>query len=58
MRRNVEREGLQRVPDKAILGIAGLLERPALSEGFDALFYVRCTGSGEFSVAEWQGNIR
>jgi predicted kinase len=58
MRRNVEREGLQRVPDKAIPGIAGRLELPALSEGFEALFYVRCTGSGEFSVAEWKDDIR
>jgi predicted kinase len=58
MRRNAEREGVQRVPDKAIFGIAGRLERPALSEGFDALFYVRCTGSGEFSVEEWKDDVR
>ena len=58
MRRNTEREGVRRVPDKAILGIAGRLELPMLSEGFDALFYVKCTGSGEFSVAEWKDDVR
>jgi predicted kinase len=58
MRRDLEREEVQRVPDKAILGIAGRLERPAVSEGFDALFYVRCAGSGEFSVAEWKDEVR
>jgi predicted kinase len=58
MRRNAEREGMQRVPDKAILGIAGRLERPALSEGFDALFYVRCASLGEFSVEDWKDDIR
>ena len=57
MRRNVEREGVRRVPDKAIFGIAGRLERPALSEGFDTMFYVKCAGPGEFSVAEWKDDV-
>jgi transposase-like protein len=57
-RRNVEREGVQRVPNKAILGTAGRLELPSLSEGFDALFYVSCTGPGEFSVEDWKDEVR
>lgn len=57
IRRNVQREGAQRVPDKAILGTAGRLELPALSEGFDTLFYVTCTGPGEFSVEDWKDEV-
>ncbi len=57
MRRNIERVGAKRVPDKAILGTAGRLELPTLSEGFDALFYVTCTGPGEFSVEDWKDEV-
>lgn len=57
MRRNTEREGTQRVPDKAILGTAGRLQLPALSEGFDALFYVTCKGLEEFSVEDWSNEV-
>jgi predicted kinase len=53
LRRNMEREEAQRVPDKAILGTAGRLKMPTPSEGFDALFYVKCKGSGEFLVEDW-----
>jgi predicted kinase len=57
LRRNMDREGVQRVPDKAILGTAGRLELPALSEGFNALLYVNCKGSGKFSVEDWVDEI-
>lgn len=57
MRRNVEREAAQRVPEKAILGTAGRFELPALSEGFEALFYVTCKGPGEFSVEDWNDEV-
>lgn len=57
MRRNIEREGTQRVPDKAILGTAGRLGLPAMSEGFDALYYVTCKGAGEFSVEDWKDEV-
>ncbi len=57
LRRNVERENAQRVPDKAILGTAGRLELPTLSEGFDAIFYVTCKGPEEFSVEDWNDEV-
>lgn len=40
------------VPSKGILGTAARLERPELSEGFDALHYVRLV-DGKFDVQEW-----
>lgn len=57
LRRNIEREDARQVPDKAILGTAGRLELPALSEGFDALFYVTCKGLGEFAVEDWKDEV-
>jgi predicted kinase len=44
--RNRQREGRERVPDVAIYVTASRLERPARSEGFDALFRVRAAGGG------------
>jgi predicted kinase len=57
MRRNIEREDAQRVPEKAILGTSRRLELPALSEGFDTLFYVKCAGPGEFTVEGWNDEV-
>ena len=51
--RNNMRGGKQRVPPQAIYGAAKRLQIPSLSEGFDALYYVRVVESGEFSVEEW-----
>lgn len=50
--RNANRE--RQVPERAIAGIAGRLERPSYQEGFDQLFYVQWGDSGEFLVEEWQ----
>lgn len=44
------------VPDKAIYGTLGRLERPQLSEGFDELFYVRIGETG-FVVEEWNDGL-
>lgn len=51
--RNDEREGEQRIPERGVLGTAGRLERPALAEGFDALWYVTITDDG-FGVDPWE----
>jgi predicted kinase len=40
------------IPARGILGTAARLERPALSEGFDRLHYVRLI-DGKFDVQEW-----
>lgn len=43
------------VPDRAILGMAGRLERPSVAEGFDELHYVRVgPRTGEFEVSARQ----
>jgi predicted kinase len=44
--RNRKREGRERVPDVAVYVTARRLERPALSEGFDALYRVRAAEGG------------
>ncbi|HYG81630.1 MAG TPA: AAA family ATPase, partial [Pyrinomonadaceae bacterium] len=55
--RNSLRQGAARVPDKALLGTYKRLELPGRGEGFDALFYVRAGGAGEFLVEEWADEI-
>lgn len=51
--RNRQREDSQRVPDKAILGTCKRLQLPQISEGFDALYYVRLAEHGSFTVMPW-----
>lgn len=55
-RRNSQRPDEQQVPLKGILGTAGRIERPARSEGFDFLNYVRIE-DGSFVVEEWNDEI-
>jgi predicted kinase len=52
LRRNRERAGRERVPDKAVFGASGRLELPSLAEGFDRLFVVRLDEQNGFSVEE------
>lgn len=55
LERNRKRRGGERIPDKAILGIAAKLELPHRSEGFDELWYVRLgPAEGTFTVEEWR----
>jgi len=49
--RNRQREGPERVPDVAIYVTARRLERPGLSEGFDALYRVRAAEGGFEQIA-------
>jgi predicted kinase len=44
------------VPEVGIWGTAGRLERPAIDEGFDELWYVRLTDGG-FVVEEWRDEV-
>lgn len=41
------------LPDKAIFGQAGKLERPKRDEGFDALYYVSIGANEDFHIEEW-----
>ena len=54
LERNRQRSELARVPDKAVLGMSGRLELPAMTEGFDRLQFVRLLDTGGFAVEDWQ----
>lgn len=56
LERNRLRSGTTRIPDKAVLGMSGRLELPAMSEGFDQLRFVRLLDTGGFAVEDWQSN--
>jgi predicted kinase len=49
--RNATRVGKTRVPDVGLYATVKRLRRPALADGFDALFAVRADGRGGFDVA-------
>lgn len=53
LERNAARSGSQRIPDRGVMGGAGRLQLPDLSEGFDQLYYVRIGDDG-FVVQEWR----
>jgi predicted kinase len=55
LRRNNEREGKSKVPPAALFGTLKRLERPGKEEGFDELYLVRLSESGEFRVEMWGG---
>jgi predicted kinase len=55
--RNRQRPAERQVPDKGICGTRNRLEIPALSEGFDKLYYVRVAGNQEFILTEWQDEV-
>ena len=54
--RNASRPEAECVPDIAVKGTAGKLERPSRLEGFDALYYVAIV-DGEFSISEWNDEV-
>ena len=54
LERNRLRSGSARIPDKAVLGMCGRLELPALAEGFDRLLFVQMLDAGGFAVQDWQ----
>ena len=55
--RNRQRPLERQIPDKGIRGTRNRLEIPALSEGFDKLYYVRVVGNQEFALTEWQDEV-
>jgi len=46
--------GRERVTDIGIFATAKVLRRPSRAEGFDELYYVRTTLTGEFAVEEYR----
>ena len=55
--RNSLREGIARVPDKALLGTYKRLIVPRIEEGFDTLYHVRIGEAGEFLVEGWSDEV-
>lgn len=55
LRRNNEREGKRRVPPAGLFGTLKRLQRPRRDEGFDELYRVRISESGEFLAEPWVG---
>lgn len=56
LRRNNEREGKRRVPPAGLFGTLKRLQRPRRDEGFDGLYRVRISESGEFLAEPWAGD--
>jgi predicted kinase len=53
LRRNNQREGKRRVPPAGLFGTLKRLQRPRPEEGFDELYRVHLSESGEFRVEVW-----
>jgi predicted kinase len=57
-RRNELRAAAQQVPLRGILGTAGRLEIPSLTEGFEELYFVRIDGNAGFVTEAWRDEDR
>ncbi len=57
IRRNAYREGKARVPDVAVAATSNKLDLPALSEGFDRLYYVTISLNGSFTIEAWRDEL-
>ncbi len=55
LQRNNSREGKRRVPPAGLFGTLKRLQRPRLQEGFDELYRVCVSESGEFLTELWGG---
>ena len=53
MQRNALREGVARVPEKAIAATSNKLEIPSYDEGFDELYFVKNDGKSMI-IEEWR----
>jgi predicted kinase len=55
IKRNSQRTGKGKIPEKGVRGRYGLLQKPALAEGFDQLYSVRIDpATSRFIVDEWR----
>ncbi|MBQ7357237.1 MAG: AAA family ATPase [Clostridia bacterium] len=53
IKRNAERQGSARVPDKAIAATSNKMEMPSYAEGFDELYFVKNDGVS-MTVEAWR----
>ena len=56
LQRNSLREGKKRIPEAGVRSIHSKIELPKLSEGFEALFYVKIKQEG-FEIEEWKNEV-
>lgn len=57
LERNQQRQDKEKVPDVGIYATSRKLERPALKEGFDQLFYVKFADNNEFAICPWNEEL-
>ena len=57
MRRNANRPGQSRIPDRGIRGTFSRLQLPTFDEGFDELYYIHIDPAGGFLVEDWSDVI-
>lgn len=53
--RNARRTGRELIPAAGVLGTYKRLQPPGPAEGYDAMYVVRVTGVGGFTVEPWSG---
>lgn len=56
LRRNANRRGEERVPERGVRGTHAKLQLPTWREGFDELHYVSISTDGDFAVSEWRAD--
>ncbi len=57
LERNASRTGVERVPDRGVLGTYKRLQLPRLDEGFDQLYHVNMGENNTFVIKEWQHEL-
>ncbi len=57
MRRNNQRTGKAKIPDKGLFSSFKRLQVPKFEEGFDELFYVSVNDENRFIVEDWKDEI-
>ncbi len=57
LERNATRSGVERVPDKGILGTYKRLQLPSFDEGFDQLYHISMGENNLFVIKEWQHEL-
>jgi predicted kinase len=57
LERNQQRPGKDKVPDLGIYATSRKLERPAIKQGFDQLFYVKFADNNDFEICLWNEEL-
>ena len=57
LQRNAQRSGIERIPDKGVLGTYKRLQSPSLDEGFDQLYTVSVGENNTFIIKDWSHEL-